>query len=271
MAIGGDTGYRSFRIEYHYDNPDLVEDAVDNSGLIYYYSPEPREHNVGIMQVGDPFLGLYGYPIADGTTSYQFDCPSSCTNVVLDEPVTVFREYLHMHQSGVFTRNDHFRNDQWIRSATADFYDFNQQGAQAVLQEPYQVQPGDSFRMQCYYENAEGTSRTFGLGSSEEMCIAYLFYYPAKLTADGLPMVCGVGVDAFLSECGIPANGVSMEENSSNVLTAERVFGTATGQCSAESTDGEGTSSAMKNTANSAFVGTLIITVVAAATDLLFL
>ena len=239
MSIGGETGFRSFRVEYHYNNPELDEGAVDNSGINYYYSLEPREQTMSVMQVGDPFVALYGTPIADGTTSYLFDCPSSCTNAVLDEPVTVVRQALHMHMSGVGTYSQQYRDGDLIRTSKAEYYDFEQQGAQAILQEPFEIQPGDSFKVNCFYENAAGTNRVFGLGSSEEMCISYFYYYPAKVTASGLPFVCGVGLADMLPECDITADSVIVTDDSSQQLAAERVFGSASEECSADGgTDG---------------------------------
>jgi dopamine beta-monooxygenase len=47
MLVGGADGFRSFMIEYHYNNPDLLTDAVDNSGLRFHYSLSPREHELG--------------------------------------------------------------------------------------------------------------------------------------------------------------------------------------------------------------------------------
>ena len=258
MPIGGETGFRSFRVEYHYNNPELDDGAVDNSGINYYYSLEPREQTMGIMQVGDPFVALYGTPIADGTTSYLFDCPSTCTNSVLDGPVTVVRQALHMHMSGVGTYSQQYRDGDLIRTSKAEYYDFNQQGAQAILQEPFEIQPGDSFKVNCFYENAAGTNRVFGLGSYEEMCISYFFYYPAKITASGLPFVCGVGLADMLPECDITADAVTVTDDSSQQLTNERVFGSASEQCPADSgTDGSN-SSASKSTTSLMIVGPVV-------------
>ncbi|GKY93756.1 hypothetical protein MPSEU_000342700 [Mayamaea pseudoterrestris] len=238
MPIGGNSGFRSFRIEFHYDNPQLEEGILDSSGITYYYSTEPREQTMGIMQIGDPIVALDGTLIPDGTTSYSFNCPASCTKSVLDEPVTVIREYLHLHKSGASSYSQHFRDGNMIRSSKAEYYDFAQQGAQAILQEPYEVLPGDAFKVGCYYENEPGTNRTFGLGSSNEMCISFLYYYPAKATPSGLPFFCGVGLTDMLPDCDIPSEGISVSDDSSQELLAERAFGAATEQCAADEMSG---------------------------------
>jgi hypothetical protein len=86
--------------QIHYNNPELKADSVDSSGVRFYYSLESRPEQIGILQMGDPFLGLFNASIPQGIYEYSFACPSSCTTLVLDEPVTVLREHLHMHQSG---------------------------------------------------------------------------------------------------------------------------------------------------------------------------
>jgi hypothetical protein len=54
---------------------------------------------------------------------------------------------------------------------SVDFFDFNQQGNPAVHQDPFQILPGDSFQLKCFYSNAE-PGRVFGLSSQDEMCIS---------------------------------------------------------------------------------------------------
>ena len=91
-----------------------------------------------------------------------------------------------MHQTGVRMTNEVLRDGQVYHKASAEVFDFEQQGVHHVAQESYKVMPGDSFRTACYYK--DGT--TFGLASQEEMCIAYIMYYPAKALSQGMPWVC---------------------------------------------------------------------------------
>lgn len=59
-------------------------------------------------------------------------------------------------------------------------------GVFLVPQDSYKISPGDSFRTTCYYKDGSA----FGLSSQEEMCIAYIMYYPAKQSSSGQPWVC---------------------------------------------------------------------------------
>lgn len=95
-------------------------------------------------------------------------------------------------------------------------------GAFSVPQEPYTVMPGDSIRTTCYYQ--DGTA--WGLGSSEEMCIAFMLYYPVKKLPMGLEWNCIHGFDL--------GTGCMTELEQSDLSSVEdlgRSFGTASDEC----------------------------------------
>jgi len=100
--------------------------------------------------------------------------------------------------------NEQYRDNEIVRTATVDVWDFNQNGNVAVQQEEYQINPGDSFRTTCFFRPDSSTK--FGLGSREEMCMAFLYYYPRKYFAVEyeeetyhLPYACAL--DADVDEC----------------------------------------------------------------------
>lgn len=194
----------------------------------FYFSLEPREHEAAWLQLGDPLTLLSGTEIADGLTEYTFDCAGSCSSFALGgEPVTVLTESLHMHKSGVRMTNDVIRNNEVINSAKVDVFEFDQQGSFKVQQDMYQIQPGDSFRTKCYYR--DGTA--FGLSSQEEMCIAFLLYYPAKKldfgTFGSIPWLCTVGIEE-LPICKEEMQVLSLASDQD----LDRTFGTPPTQCS---------------------------------------
>jgi len=73
--------------------------------------------------------------------------------------------------------NEQIRNGEVIRMSAVDYFDFDQQGSQAIQQQPFQILPGDAFRTRCYF-NGKDDSVTWGAGSHQEMCISFLTYYP---------------------------------------------------------------------------------------------
>jgi hypothetical protein len=224
----GSKGFQSFALQIHYNNVDLDVNVSDSSGVRAYYTSIKREFDLGVFQLGDPFVQLReGYVSSDGgLAQHTFGCEKQCLGSYLTEPVTVIWEFLHMHMTGVSMVNYNIRNDQIIRKGQIDFWDFAQQGGLAVVQAPFQIYPGDSFRTVCNY-NATNTVK-WGLESNEEMCIAYLYYYPRKLVYGLVPIMCGLGVEDYLLGCNA-TYAVTPDFFSETQL--ERTFGSTPASC----------------------------------------
>lgn len=116
--------------------------------------------------------------------------------------------------------NDVIRGSEVVHSSKSDVFEFNQQGAFFVQQEPYEVKPGDAWKTSCYFRDGD----KFGLSSQEEMCIAYVIYYPAK-KAGGVPWMCpyNLGIPICSQELG--------QFDIQDVQGLDRVFGTSNGSC----------------------------------------
>jgi hypothetical protein len=122
VPFGGLYGFNSFMMEIHYNNPDRVEGMVDSSGVRFYYTTQPREFEMGILQLGDPYIRLLGAPVGNGLSSHSFSCSSGCSLEALQgQSVTVIREHLHMHQSGTRIVNEQIRGGEVIRAGALDF------------------------------------------------------------------------------------------------------------------------------------------------------
>lgn len=233
----GENGFKVFRLETHYNNPWLDTGAVDSSGVRLYYTSQKRQHEFGVMSLGDPWISLFGQPV--GPATHTFDCPSSCSTVSLNQSVTVVREWLHMHQTGMTMSNSHIRDGQVIRTGKVDFYDFEQQGAFAVQQPPFEIQPGDSFKTTCQYMSNEAV---FGLSSQQEMCVAFLIYWPRQvqsLFGVDAPFMCGR--DIQIPGCASDYEKISLESDAD----LSRTFGTTSDQCLDGGTTSGSTSGAM--------------------------
>ncbi len=228
--FGPGSQFRSISIQIHCNNPNKVPNLLDSSGMRLYYTVTPREIEAAWISIGDPLDQLSGVAIGDGLTQYSFTCGGDCSSFVLadGEPVTVIAEGLHMHQTGVRMTNELIRDGEVVNFAAVDVYEFEQQGTFMVPQRDYQILPGDSFRTTCYYRDATA----FGLSSQEEMCVAFLLYYPAKQLDFG-----DFGVFPWYCITGIEELPVCKEELEFMSLTSEeglgRMFGSAPTNCSA--------------------------------------
>ena len=129
---------------------------------------------------------------------------------------------LHMHKTGVRMTNEVIRNGKVIHTSLVDVFEFDQQGTFHVQQESYEVRPGDSFRTSCYYRDGS----KFGLGSDDEMCIAYILYYPArKDEVTGFPWICAYGL--FGPDCIQDVVDTDLKTESE----LDRQFGTEGSDC----------------------------------------
>jgi dopamine beta-monooxygenase len=208
IPLGGSGGYLSFSIEVHYDNPEFVAGIIDSSGVKLYYTPTVRQYDQGVLSLGDPRVDVQPVvlSVAGGLTQHSFFCPANCTQNYFGQEVTVYAEALHMHQNGKAMQNQHIRDGAVIRRGVSQYYDFEQQGGYEVIQAPFQLKPGDAFNVICTYDADPG--ERWGLASSDEMCISFLFYYPRQLIPfegasgpDQIQPLCGIGLEGFLPGC----------------------------------------------------------------------
>jgi Copper type II ascorbate-dependent monooxygenase, C-terminal domain len=101
-------------------------------------------------------------------------------------------------------------------------------GLPKIRQQPYTINPGDSFVTKFWFDSQNGT--TFGKSSSQEMNEAFLLYYPAKRVLDYAPWGC-----TYNAPLGICNSSMSTRALTST-LQLERVFGSNPAQCSAKAT-----------------------------------
>lgn len=238
----GNNGYKTFRIQYHYDNPGLISGKVDNSGLRLHYTDNLRQHDAAVFLLADPLVSLESEVATSGNEDavrWDFSCPSSCLRNRMEpnETITVFKEVLHMHATGTRMVQSHIRDGKVIRENSVDYYDFNQAGGFAVIQKPYTVERGDSFKTSCYYKSSEEVR--FGPASSDEMCITFMMYYPAISKFFG---VCTANAPTVLWQCnarycsseveeseigrsfGTPCNATSQNSKSHHSSTASKLL-----------------------------------------------
>jgi len=149
-----------------------------------YWTKSLRQHDAGTLEIADPLVRLGGSKIGNGLSRHSFLCPSTCTSTTFREDVTVFAELLHMHQKGAMMKNEQLRENHIVRKSVVEYYHFQQSGAFLVPQERYTIKAGDSFRTECYYRTNSGDVK-FGLASTDEMCIAYIFYFSRQSTPSG--------------------------------------------------------------------------------------
>ena len=92
--------------------------------------------------------------------------------------MNLFAVIPHMHQMGT-----HFRLSATVSSVTTTLHDadysFSNQAVEA-FPNTVTVAAGDSLEIECTWNNPTGSTVGWGESSSEEMCFAILFRWPAE-------------------------------------------------------------------------------------------
>ncbi|XP_047468824.1 DBH-like monooxygenase protein 1 [Penaeus chinensis] len=166
-------------MEIHYDNPQLRKGVADGSGLRILHTERTRAHDAGVLQLGHYVTPLEVIPPRMNWLTVGH-CSADCLADRLPaEGVRVFQGVLHAHVLGREINLRHIRDGQELPPVFADNnYDFNYQQAR-VLQDEVAILRGDSFITECRYDSRKRSLPTFGgFGTEEEMCLAFLSYYP---------------------------------------------------------------------------------------------
>ncbi|CAH1248491.1 MOXD1 [Branchiostoma lanceolatum] len=192
FPIGGADDSRYLLVEMHYDNPQLLSGIRDSSGLRLTLTPELRDNDLGILEVGVLVTKFHVVPPrAEGFVSAGF-CNTNCMNAFLEElgqPIHIIGLELHSHLLGVKMSTRLIRNGTEIEIARDDNYDFNLQFFR-MLREEVTVYPGDTLVTECTYRSKQKDKITYGgPGTPDEMCETFFYYYPRfNLTfCDSLP------------------------------------------------------------------------------------
>ncbi|XP_045916784.1 DBH-like monooxygenase protein 2 homolog [Micropterus dolomieu] len=186
IPIGGEDSDVFYRLEIHYNNPNSEAGRTDSSGLRLYYTAQLRQHDVGILSTGLLTHLQYNIP----PKASEFHSYGVCNTSVFSQFVNpvpdlqVFAVLLHTHLAGRKVRVGHYRNGRQIGFLGVDEnYNFEMQ-QMINLGNIKTIKPGDEIAVECTYSTTNRTKVTMmGLATTDEMCLAFLFYYPAiKIT-----------------------------------------------------------------------------------------
>ncbi|XP_037094881.1 DBH-like monooxygenase protein 1 [Pollicipes pollicipes] len=167
--------------EIHYDNPSVQAGVVDSSGVRLFYTEQLRDSEAGLLNVGHDIAVTQLVPPGQAEYVVNGLCHASCTRQWLPPGgVRVYSVLLHSHLAGVRMRLRHVAADGAELAPIAEdrAYVFNYQQTR-TLTEPVLVQPGDQLLLECVYDTRQRGNVTFGgLSAENEMCLAFVSYYP---------------------------------------------------------------------------------------------
>ncbi|XP_042884541.1 DBH-like monooxygenase protein 1 [Penaeus japonicus] len=164
----------------HYDNKPLHRDLAVEWGMDIYYTDNLRKYDAGNIGLGHSILFSLVVPPRVPYWRVAGHCDSACTqSAIPEEGVSVFMVFLHSHYLARSIRLRHFRGDQELEPMAVDSYfdaDFQQSRR---LSKEVRLLPGDHLTVECDYDSRSRNRSTFsGWAADDEMCQAFINYYP---------------------------------------------------------------------------------------------
>ena len=169
---------RYLTLEWHYDNPTRQVGYTDNSGLEILLD-DARPEEAAVLTIGDPLIWHDDTILPGQDFSVQHNCLTQCTDQMQGD-FTLYQVQHHMHQIGAKARMSQRRNHAFLKDISrVEFYNFDYQVSHPP-DTPSVLRKGDTLHYTCSFHNHRSMAAQFGLGSEDEMCMAFLVGWPAK-------------------------------------------------------------------------------------------
>ncbi|XP_076819556.1 DBH-like monooxygenase protein 1 homolog [Clavelina lepadiformis] len=184
FPLGTEDSPRYVVMETHYDNPQIKSDIQDNSGLRITYTSQLRDYDAAVIEVGHS-VSPYEHLIPPNAESFlsHGNCHHTCLKETMaynnQDSIKIFGSFLHSHLLGREMTLRHFRGNKELPFIARDqSYDFNYQEAK-IFSKEIEIKSGDSMQVVCNYNSKQRANfTTGGLGTQQEMCLSYVYYYP---------------------------------------------------------------------------------------------
>ncbi|UJR19902.1 hypothetical protein I4U23_023034 [Adineta vaga] len=127
--VGGDFIVNYYMIEMHYDNPHLVSNKRDTTGIRFYLGHKLREHDIGYLTFGTDATAQ-ALAIPAGVDRFIVDsyCPANASHNFPKSGITVFCALAHTHLQGHTVWTKLIRNKVAIQYLfNSEAYNFNYQ------------------------------------------------------------------------------------------------------------------------------------------------
>ncbi|CAL8067984.1 unnamed protein product [Orchesella dallaii] len=152
------------------------------TGARISYTNNLREIEAGMLTIAHEVHVSLAVPPNQKNYIVAGQCGSKCTElgVIEEDGINVFNSLLHAHLSGKTMKLRHLRGEEELPWFDFDnHYGFNFQQNKPLL-EPKKIMKGDHLTIECTYNNVwnKGKIVVGGLSTREEMCMAFLWYYP---------------------------------------------------------------------------------------------
>jgi len=169
-----EAGTTHWALQIHYNNAGGLQNQFDESGYDLCTTDKLRPNDADIMATGTFDITIPPRSVTETTCEVAFPDTYGKINVI--------SSWAHMHKLGRAQYAKRIRSGQETILLDAPKYDFSTgAGANAVSVD---LVGGDKIRTMCRWQNGSDSTVKFGEGTADEMCFAFLTYYP-KITRTG--------------------------------------------------------------------------------------
>ncbi|CAF4514088.1 unnamed protein product, partial [Rotaria socialis] len=150
--VGGDFEIKYYMVQMHYDNPKLMPNRRDSSGIRFYLGKELRQYDLGYLSL-TAFATPVAIAIPPKVDRFIIDtyCPAVITKSFPQSGITVVGAFPHTHLQGQSVWTKIIRNKKAVEYLfNAEAYDFNYQ-FENILPKPIKLYPGDELATRCVY------------------------------------------------------------------------------------------------------------------------
>jgi hypothetical protein len=167
-----EVGTTHWALQIHYNNAQGLVGEVDETGYDLCSTDQLRANDADILATGTFQIAIPPRSTYETTCDLTFPQQYGAINVV--------SSWAHMHKLGRAESAKRVRAGQETTLLDAPSYDFSTGAAANAVK--VDVAGGDTIRTSCRWQNGGDTTVSFGDATSDEMCFAFLTYYP-KITA----------------------------------------------------------------------------------------
>lgn len=173
-----EAGTTHWAVQIHYNNAAGLKNQVDQTGYDLCTTDKLRPNDADILATGTVQINIP--PRSTVTTTCNLTVPAQFGNI------KVISSWAHMHRLGRAEYAKRVRAGAETTILDAPTYDFSVgASAQDVAVD---VAAGDTLRTMCKWQNTTDSSVKFGEGTADEMCFAFLTYYP-KIQTQGFSWI----------------------------------------------------------------------------------
>lgn len=180
-----DVGTTHWVVQLHYNNGQALTGLEDETGYDLCSTDQLRPNDADIMATGTYEISIPPRSTVQTTCEVKFPAAYG--------PINIVSSWAHMHRLGRAEYAKRVRDGAETTILDAPNYDFGSGAAANAVS--VDVRPGDVIRTMCKWQNPGETKVTFGEATDDEMCFAFLTYWPKiesatyRWSAPALPIV----------------------------------------------------------------------------------